>query len=73
MSTNLIAELFLKDPLEYTAADIPAIVEHFRKNRVNFNTAHAKTSSAAQTKKLLAAEEKAKAVGVNLDSIDLGL
>ena len=68
---NLITELFLRDPLELEDRDFEVIIEHFRKSRINFTTAHAKTKSATQTKKVVAAEAMGKTLGIDIDSIDV--
>ena len=69
--SNSITELMSTDPLSLSYQDITAIVEHFRKNRHSFNTTTAKTKTIPASKKLLAAENAAKALGLDLDGITL--
>jgi hypothetical protein len=71
--SNLIAELFARDPLNYEDKDLDTIIEHFRGHRTNFQTAHKTTKSATQTKKVLKGEEQAKKLGLDLDEIKIEL
>jgi hypothetical protein len=49
---NSITELMERDPLLLSREDITAIIEHFRKSRVSFNTtARAPKATKAPTKK----------------------
>lgn len=71
MSSNSITEFFNADPLELKRENFEAVIEHYRKNRMNFNLAAKKTTTGAQAKKLEAANSMAKKVGVDLDSLDI--
>ena len=58
-----IAELFARDPLENTDADITAIIKHMRDNRVKFKVGGDKTAGRAPKKN---ANQK-KLEGLDLD------
>lgn len=71
MSENTITELFQRDPLELQRQDFEAIIEHYRKNRLNFNLAAKKTATSAAAKKVEKANSIAEKVGINLDELDI--
>lgn len=62
-----IAELFARDPLSLTRADITAIIEEMRKSRHAFNAGNAKAGSTKpkteQQKQIL---DLGKKLGINI-------
>lgn len=61
-----IAELFARDPLECTDADIMLIIEEYRKRKVNFNAGDLQAGSSKPKK------SKAAAPSIPGVQIDLG-
>jgi len=72
---NSITELFRADPLSLTRSDFESIIEHYRKHRHQFNVLTAKGSgSVAKGKSVAKAEaaaEKAKALGIDFDNLEI--
>jgi len=73
MSEPTIAELFLTDPLELTDRKFEIIIEYYRGQRINFNTAAKAGVTGTQAKKAAVGAEKAKELGFDTDKLDLGL
>jgi hypothetical protein len=58
-----ITELFARDPLEFSQADLDAIIDEMRKKRVLFNSA---PTAKAAPKKLTAGQEKAAKLSLDI-------
>ena len=66
--TISIQELFDRDPLERSDAEFALLVEHYRKNRVAFNSGISTAGNTKVAAKAAEADKKAKSLGVDLDS-----
>lgn len=62
-----IAELFAKDPLERSDAELALVVDHFRKNRHAFNAGVSTAGSTKVAKAAAEASKKAASLGLDLD------
>lgn len=62
-----IAELFARDPLSYSEADLDVIISEMRKSRGAFNLGNAKAGSTKpKTEKQKKMEELSKDLGIDL-------
>ena len=59
-----MAELFRRDPLSYSEADLDAIVARFRESRKQFDLGNKKAGS---TKPLTAAQKQAETLSLGLE------
>lgn len=71
MSDNTITDLFQRDPLQLSRTEFESIIEHYRKQRHNFNIAAKVAKTTAGTKKVEKANLLADQLNINLDDIEI--
>lgn len=71
MSENSITDLFQTDPLLLTDRDFDTLIEHYRKNRLNFNIATKQTTSTAAAKKVEKGNALAERLNISLDDFEV--
>lgn len=68
-TTIPIAEIFARDPLERSAAEFEALIEHYRKNRHTFNSAAMSGAKPRESAKAMKGAAAAAELGVDLDEL----
>ncbi len=71
MSENSITDLFQTDPLLLTDRDFNVLIEHYRKNRLNFNIATKQTTNTAAAKKVEKGNALAERLNISLDDFEV--